>query len=86
MPWSTGTWWISGFLKLPAFLKLTNAGPFAAWFVVTGDATPDALIHQHLVDRCMRFRVQGSGFRVQGSGFRVQGSGLRVQGSGTPMP
>ena len=28
------------FKKLPAFLKLTNTDPFAAWFVVTGDATP----------------------------------------------
>ena len=27
--------------KLPAFLKLTNTDPFAAWFVVTGDPTPD---------------------------------------------
>jgi len=30
-------------LKLPVFLKLTNADPFAAWFVVTGDATPDGI-------------------------------------------
>ena len=29
--------------KLPAFLKLTNADPFAAWFEVTGDATPDGI-------------------------------------------
>ena len=26
--------------ELPAFLKLTNTDPFAAWFVVTGDMTP----------------------------------------------
>ena len=31
------------FLKLPPFLKLTNTDPFAAWFVVTGDATPDEI-------------------------------------------
>ena len=31
------------FLKLPPFLKLTNTDPFAAWFVVTGDATPDGI-------------------------------------------
>ena len=30
-------------LKLPVFLKLTNTNPFAAWFVVTGDATPDGI-------------------------------------------
>ena len=29
--------------KLPSFLKLTNTDPFAAWFVVTGDATPDGI-------------------------------------------
>ena len=29
------------FYKLPAFPKLTNTGSFAAWFVVTGDVTPD---------------------------------------------
>jgi len=29
--------------KLPVFLKLTNTDPFAAWFVVTGDATPDGI-------------------------------------------
>ena len=32
------------FFKLPAFLKLTNTDPFAAWFVVTGDATPDGIL------------------------------------------
>jgi len=31
------------FLKLPPFLELTNTDPFAAWFVVTGDATPDEI-------------------------------------------
>ena len=31
------------FDKLPAFPKLTNTGPFAAWFVVTGDVTPDGV-------------------------------------------
>ena len=30
-------------LKLPAFLKLTNTDPFAAWSVVTGDATLDGI-------------------------------------------
>ena len=29
--------------KLQVFLKLTNTDPFAAWFVVSGDATPDAI-------------------------------------------
>jgi len=29
--------------KLPPFLKLTSMEPFAAWFVVTGDATPDGI-------------------------------------------
>ena len=29
--------------KLPVFLKLTNTDPFAAWSVVTGDATPDGI-------------------------------------------
>ena len=28
-------------LKLPALFKLTNTDPFAAWCVVTGNATPD---------------------------------------------
>jgi len=28
---------------LPLFLKLTNTHPFAAWFVVTRDATPDGI-------------------------------------------
>ena len=28
-------------VKLPVFLKLTNTDTCAAWFVVTGDATPD---------------------------------------------
>ena len=31
------------FFKLPVFLKLTNTDPFAAWFVVTGDATPGGI-------------------------------------------
>ena len=31
------------FLKLPALVKLTNAEPFTAWFVVTGDATADEI-------------------------------------------
>ena len=30
-------------LKLPAFLKLTSTDLFAAWFVVTGDTTPDGI-------------------------------------------
>ena len=34
---------VDQFLKLPAFLKLTNTDPFVAWFVVTGDATPDGI-------------------------------------------
>ena len=29
--------------KLPGFVKLTNTEPFAAWFVVNGDATPDVV-------------------------------------------
>ena len=29
--------------KLPVSLKLTNTHPFAAWFEVTGDATPDGI-------------------------------------------
>ena len=29
--------------KLPGSLKSTNTDPFAAWFVVNGDATPDAI-------------------------------------------
>ena len=29
--------------KLTAFLKLTNTDPFAAWFVVTEDATPNGM-------------------------------------------
>jgi hypothetical protein len=29
--------------KLPVFLKLTDTDPFAAWFVVTGDVTPDGI-------------------------------------------
>ena len=29
--------------KLPGLVKLTNTEPFAAWFVVTGDATADAI-------------------------------------------
>jgi len=29
--------------KLPSSLKLTNTDPFVAWFVVTGDATPDGI-------------------------------------------
>ena len=31
------------FSKLPVFLMLTNTDPFAAWFVVTEDATPDGI-------------------------------------------
>ena len=30
-------------MKLPVFLKLTNTDPFAAWYVVTGDVTPDGI-------------------------------------------
>jgi len=30
-------------VMLPAFLKWTNTGPFTAWFVVTGVATPDGI-------------------------------------------
>ena len=29
--------------KLPIFPKLTSTDPLAAWFVVTGDATPDEI-------------------------------------------
>ena len=29
--------------KLPVFLKLTDTDPFNAWFVVTGDVTPDGI-------------------------------------------
>ena len=29
--------------KSPPFLKLTNPDPFAAWFAVAGDATPDGI-------------------------------------------
>ena len=29
------------FFKPPAFLKLTNTDPFAAWFILSWDATPD---------------------------------------------
>ena len=28
---------------MPAFLKLISTDPFTAWFVVTGDATPDGI-------------------------------------------
>ena len=36
---------VSGpFFKLPPFPKLTNSEPFAAWFVVTGDAIPDGMV------------------------------------------
>ena len=31
------------FFKLQPFLKLTKTDPFAAWFGVTGDATPDGI-------------------------------------------
>ena len=31
------------FFKLPGLGKLTNTEPFAAWFVVTGDATADGI-------------------------------------------
>ena len=31
------------FFNLLNFLYLTNTEPFAAWFVVTGDATPDGI-------------------------------------------
>ena len=37
------------FFKLPAFLHLTDTVPFAAWFVVTGDATPDGIHKHHFV-------------------------------------
>ena len=30
-------------VTLTPFLRLTNTDPFAAWFVVTGDATPDGI-------------------------------------------
>jgi len=29
--------------RFPPFLKLTNTEPFAAWFIVTGDVTPDGI-------------------------------------------
>ena len=29
--------------KLPAFHKLTNGDPFAAWFTLSEDATPDGI-------------------------------------------
>ena len=31
------------FFKTPAFLKSTHTDPFAAWFVQSGDATPDGI-------------------------------------------
>jgi len=31
------------FFKLPGLVKLTNTEPFAAWFVVSGDATADEI-------------------------------------------
>ena len=29
--------------SLPGVVKLTNTDPFAAWFLITGDATPDGI-------------------------------------------
>ena len=37
--------------ELPVFLKLTNTEPFAAWFVETGDATPDGIRKQEASPR-----------------------------------
>ena len=34
---------VGQFSKLPAFLEFTNTDPFAAWFVVIGDATSDRI-------------------------------------------
>ena len=34
---------VKNFFKLPGLFKLTNTEPFAAWFVVTGDATVDEI-------------------------------------------
>jgi hypothetical protein len=34
---------VGHFEKLRVFLKLTHKDPFGAWFVVTGDATPDGM-------------------------------------------
>ena len=31
------------FFKLLACIRFSNTDPFAAWFVVTGDATPDGI-------------------------------------------
>jgi len=41
--------------KLPPFLKLTNTEPFAAWCVVTGDATPDGIRVVRSVLRAISF-------------------------------
>ena len=38
------------FFKLPTFLKLTSTDPFAAWFVVTGDATLDGIRGKMLLE------------------------------------
>ena len=35
--------WYAHFFELPPFLSLTYTDPFAACFVVTGDATPDGI-------------------------------------------
>jgi len=34
---------VEQFFKLPGLVKLTNTEPFAAWFVVSGDATADGI-------------------------------------------
>ena len=35
--------WRGPISEVAGICKLTNTDPFAAWFVVTGDATPDGI-------------------------------------------
>ena len=58
------------FQKLPGLVNLTNTEPFAAWFVVTGDATADGI-------RVVRFEVRGLGIGVSGFGFVISGLGFK---------
>ena len=61
---------------MPAFFKSTNTEPFAAWFAVTGDATPDGIRGRFLKPLAFCFCSQFVEFhRVEGA--RSRGFGIR---------
>ena len=55
---------VDQYSKLPELLKLPNTDPFAAWFVVTGDATPDGIRVVRSVLGAIFFDSHGNGGQV----------------------